>query len=544
MERRINKLIVLIISVFIASVSLAAQDSQVVIKLRQEIENSSDIRLIEKGLKELSDIYIKDNKFDEFYNFLETLEKNKQFKSVPMLYYYKVLARSSQLRFLEDGKMWEELFEKKDSYVSSIEADLAKANKLVTSKDGLSLNLKFLEWQLKKDNEKESINILEDLFNLASVYSKAQGDAAVIKNIADLLSKEKETNYAKKLYYVYVSKIAQSDIGLDELKNIADGFLSEDRINLAASLFDAYLDKVINSQTDKSIAALEMLKIAEKFAHSGWKDGPDPFYAEKIYEKIDSLNQKGAFSEQEQYRRAYNLEKSKEYKSCLAEYLKLINDFPNYGDNDRIYFRIGVITAYISNEPDKAREYFLKVVNNYPSSVDYLNSLYHLGLLSHWQNDLEKAKECYGKILDKTKDIEVKPEIAVLANERKKEIEEAREIQYNLRVFLKSALTDKNIQEKAPVHLELYARSAKDYIDMPVRFEANSYSLDTGCLQQNFTYLWSGQLGNNQNPLNEYEFETNYDDLGTKVVNVVLVGPSGIVSGTTEMADIYQGTKN
>ncbi|NQU19366.1 hypothetical protein HQ550_04340, partial [bacterium] len=89
------------------------------------------------------------------------------------------------------------------------------------------------------------------------------------------------------------------------------------------------------------------------------------------------------------------------------------------------------------------------------------------------------------------------------------------------------------------LYLELFARAGKDYLDETIKFQTNSYFTDTGCLQEDFTYLWSGQLGSNQNPFNEYQFETSYQDLGTKVVNVVLVGSSGVVDGTIEMADVY-----
>ena len=77
-------------------------------------------------------------------------------------------------------------------------------------------------------------------------------------------------------------------------------------------------------------------------------------------------------------------------------------------------------------------------------------------------------------------------------------------------------------------------------LDETIKFQTNSYYLETGCLQQEFTHLWSGQLGDNQNPFNQSEFETSYSDVGAKVVNVVLVGPEGAVDGTIEMADIHK----
>jgi hypothetical protein len=150
---------------------------------------------------------------------------------------------------------------------------------------------------------------------------------------------------------------------------------------------------------------------------------------------------------------------------------------------------------------------------------------------------MEKAKEFYKLILDKTKDVTPKPEVATSTETRVKEIENKSDIEYNLRMFLGAALNTKD--QKPYLQLELFARGAKDYLNDPVKFQVSTFFKDTGCLQQDFTYLWSGELGSNQNPFNKYEFDTSYSNLGTKVVNVVLVGPTGVVAGTIDMADIY-----
>ena len=535
-----DKLIIifLLIGFLFVQLCIAEQESERANLLKQNIKSSKALEDTELQLGELLDIYAKDNRFNEFYSFLKTLEKDKKFKATPLIYYYKTLTRFSQMQFLEENKMWEELFDNKDLYVSDTEVDLEKAKKLSTSTDALSLKLKFLEWQLKKDNEEVSINTLEDLFNLTQEYAQIHSDIQVIKDIADALSKEKQINYAKKLYSVFVSKISETGINQEELRKLTESFLEDDKIDLAISLYDVYLDRIINTQPDKSIAIQKMFDVAEKFAHSGWQEGLDPFYAEKVFKRIEFLYSIKAFSALSQYRRAYNLERSKEYESCLAEYLKLIDNFPKYQDKDRIYFRLGIFNVYVFNEIDQTKEYFLKVVSDYPKSLDYLNSLYHLGLLSHWQDNLEKASEFYKTILDKAKDIKTDSEIVTLTELRIKEIEEEKDIEYNLRMFLEAKLKER--EEKKYIQLELFAKPAKNYLDEPVKFQTNSYFIDTGCLQQDFTYLWSGQLGSNQNPFNEYEFETSYQDLGTKVVNVVLVGPSGVVDGTIEMADIYK----
>lgn len=540
MEKTRNKALVvfLLFFLFLAQLCKAQESTDNLDLLKQDIKQGKTVEEVQSQLKELADLYTRENKFDEFYDFLATLEKDKKFVSSPLIYYYEALTRFNQMEFLEENKRWEEFFDNKDLYESQINTDLENAKKLIAAADDLSLRLKFLEWQLIKDEAGVSINVLEDLFNLAQDYSKEQSDVQVIKEIADKLSKREEINYAKKLYSVYVTKISETEIGYNELKTLAEDFLKENRVDLATSLFEAYLDKLISTQKDEDTIIREMFIIAKRFAHSGWEYGLDPFYAEQIYEKIEFLYEKEAFSDLLQYNRAYNLERSKEFEPCLNEYSKLVNNYPEYQDRDRIYFRLGVISAYIFQEIEKAREYFLKVVKNYPDSLDYLNSLYHLGILSQVQDDSEKAMEYYLQIQEVTNDLRIKPDLAEMAESRIKEIAEEQEMDYNLKIFLDTVLEKK--EDKKYIHLELYAKAAKDYLDKTIKFQTNSYYLETGCLQQDFTYLWSGQLGNNQNPFNQFEFETSYSDLGTKVVNVVLVGPSGAVDGTIEMADIYK----
>ena len=537
-KTRNNTLVVFLLSfLFLAQLCKAQESADNLDLLKQDINQGKTAEEVRPQLKELADLCIQENKFNEFYDFLATLEKDGKFSSSPLIYYYEALIRFKQIEFLEQNQSWEELFDNKDLYGSQITKALESAKQLIAEVDDLSLRIKFLEWQLIKDEPSASINALEELFNLAQGYSKQQNDAQVIKEIADDLSNREEINYARKLYNVYVSKVSEMDIGYNELKNLAEDFLERNKVDLAASLFESYLERLTSEQEDTGVTIQEMFVIAKRFAHSGWVEGLDPFYAEQVYEKIYAFYEQEAFSGSSQYDRAYNLERSKEYEPCLQEYLKLVDDYPEYEDRDRIYFRLGVISAYSFQDVEQAREYFLKVVENFPDSLDYLNSLYHLGLLSHAQDDFDKAMQYYLEIQELTKNLQVKPDLAEMAESRIKEIAEEEDIEYNLKTFLDTVLAEE--EGKKYIHLELYAKAAKDYLEETIKFQTNSYYLETGCLQQDFTYLWSGQLGENQNPFNQFEFETNYSEVGTKVVNVVLVGSTGAVDGTIEMADIY-----
>jgi tetratricopeptide (TPR) repeat protein len=330
-------------------------------------------------------------------------------------------------------------------------------------------------------------------------------------------------------------------LGEGALVDIAEGFLKENKVDLAVSVYEVYLNKLAETSQDSSITTRKMLDLAEKFRHQGWQEGKDPFFAERIYEKINALYGPKAFDDISQYNRAYNSERIKEYGLCLQEYLELVDNFPQYKEKDRVYFRIAMINAYIFGKADEAKKYLQKIVDEFPNSQDYYNSLYHLALLDQWYNNLDAAKEKYQLILDKTKDYTEKPEIVKMAQARLQEITDQKQIDYNLKTFLEAVLDEKQRENRQHLQLDLFVTNAKGRLNDNVKFTTSSYLMDTGCLQQDFSYLWSGNLGSNQNPFNSYEFDTSYnDDVGTKVVNVVLVGQSGIEGGTIEMADIYQ----
>jgi tetratricopeptide (TPR) repeat protein len=489
--------------------------------------------------EELLEIYAKGNRFEELYSFLEMLENNRIYTTSPVVYYYKALTMFRQMQYLEENRMWEELFNNKDSYFEDLEDNLKTAKELATSVDPLTLKIELLEWLIERlDDEEAAKKTLEDLLSLSKKYINTGNSLQLIKDIADKLFQEAEPDYAHKLYDIYVSNISRLVITDEEIKMLAEGFLEKNEVDLSISLFDIYLEKVLASKKEKNEIINTMVSIGERFAHFGWKEGLDCSYAEKIYKKVENLYGAKTLDIFSQYARAYNLERLKDYRACVEEYSKLLINYPDYQDKDKIYFRIGILDAYVLNKIDEAKKYFLKVIDTFKDSIVYLNSMYQLGLLEHWSGNLDKAKEFYNKIIEATKDSKDKSEIASLTQTRMKEIEQNKEIEYNLRMFLDTALKIKEGETGSDLDFKLFAKPPKAELDNLVKFEITTFSKDTGSLQEAFAYLWSGDLGSNQEPSNKDQFVTSYQEPGIKIINVVLADLTKTTSSTLEIVDI------
>lgn len=507
--------------------------------LMEEIANSTKPDEAAKQLNDLVMLSTEAKKFDELFGFLRSLENNVLFENSLLLYYHQALIRYNQIQLLEDEKKWEELFDSKDAYYADIDDALEKIKKMQVSDFGLALQSAMLEWKLTKKKNGDLFEVSERLFGLAQKLAEQQsGSLVVIKTVANELFGQGETSYAKKLYNLYVSKITQSDIVHEELKKMATEFFNENNLDLAACVYAAYVDKLISTHQGKDFIMKEAGDIIDMFANTGWAEGKDPFFAEELFSKLEAAYTSDAFDGPTQLKRAYNLEKMEEYGPCIREYLKLVNEFPAYQQKDRVYFRLGVLSAYVLADRVQAKTFFSKVVDDFKQSKDYLNSAYQLGLLEQWEASKEKALHYYNSITEEARKqgSEATLEIARLAAQRTDEIKNNEDIEYNVRMFL-AAVFDSS--EKIPsLQLNLFAANAKALVDNPVTFTANTYLSSTGCLQQNYTYLWSGQLGSELMPPNRQELTTNYKEPGTKVVGVVLVDPTGLVSATVEIVDI------
>jgi len=530
--------------------SFAQEDNQLVGLTKQIIESKTNDGLY-APFDELKTIYFKDNKYPDFVEFLKSLTLKKK-EIEPFVDYYIALTRYSQLKYLEEKQNWDEYFSQGNTYRDEITAAAQKSIDATGPKDALWVYARLLLWQFHKDQQDVlAEQALADLMSSVSEYSKEASDPLPIKNAADKLLSYGEKSKSRELYKIYVSKIVSSDIKDDQLKNTAEDFYKQGNLELSEAIYDVYLERIIKSLPKEESTAV-LIDIAKLFAYpatsalggsasGGKNEGPnDMLYAEKIFNKIEELAGKEYFNQDLIYLRAFNLEKAKEYQKAKDIYVDFVQRFLADSRVEQATYKIGVICAYVLRDIKCGRDNFVKLAEKETTTPYVISSLYQLGLLSQWENDLEKAKGYYNKLLEKAK--EDFSETLAMAKERIKEIEEARPMEYNIKTFLDVSLKGTELTGD----MQKLSLNASSYIlnkGKEVIITSGAYVPESGCMQVELQYLWSGDLEKTKPPLEQLplspSFATSYKDLGTKLINLVVIAPGGILDRNIDMLDVY-----
>ncbi|MEK7849288.1 MAG: tetratricopeptide repeat protein [Candidatus Omnitrophota bacterium] len=481
-------------------------------------------------LAKLSQEYFAKGDYEGFYQYLKGLKPLS-----PAAYYYLALTRQREIDSWKKEKNWEGVYDKGPSYKKDISDNLKEAKGSVKDDTELLLNIKYLNWQnAREDDPDRSVGLFNDLVNTARDLALAPKPLLRVKAFADEISNLEDKNLARRLYEAYVAKLSGSGLSKEDLKAQAQQFLSEGNAYLAKSLFDVYLNSFSG---DLELKARETVALADRFANGDTAEGLDPVFAEEMYKKAYDSAGNAAFKSDSLYRRAFNLERMKEFNAAYDGYNDLLSNDPDYARKQNIYFRMGVIAAYAKKDTEKAAEYFLKIKDAFPGDVLAVCSLYQLGLLSQFKKDFEKAKEYYNALIVSVKLIGLdaqKNELVLLTQERLKETEEGKEMKYGLKLFIEG------IFKTLPLSVDLTARPWQSAIGEPIKFVVATSSPQTGCMTPVYSYEWSGETGSVSNIPNAPELTTDYASAGIKVAHVALVGPQGPEGVGFEIAEVKE----
>jgi hypothetical protein len=510
-------------------------NKQELASLTKQLVETKDQQKLYAPFKELDDFYCAEHRYRDYAEFLKSLAKKNK-ASEPFIDYYIASCRYQQLKYLEQTQDWDEYFANGNSYREQITTGLKNTIAKTTPQDPLNIYARLLIWSFHKDQQDTfQETALDDLLSATRDYAAKSADNTPLKKVADELFAYGEKAKAKEIYRLYVDRIISQSQDDEKLKETARSFYEEGNLEFSEVIYDAYIEKVLKLwPKEKSIPAL--IDIAKLFAPQPQGKGPsDPVYAEKIFKKIEELGGKEVFDEELIYLRSFCLEKAKEYDQARENYIYLLECYPQTRYADEANFKIAVISAYILKDLKTAKDYFKLLAAKTTFSPQVIASLYQLGLLSQWEGDLVKAKECYNNLLEKSQGGFA--QTRALTQERLKEIAEEKPIEYNLKTFLDSSLKDGSAKldmNKADLKTSLY-RVKKDET---IHIDSGGYTLEAGCMQVEQQYLWSGDTGKTQASFDQAGFDTSYTDSGTKIISLIMVSPSGITGRDICLIDV------
>lgn len=490
----------------------------------------------------VADAAIQDcNKYSEFVEFLGSLGKKKR-TIEPFVDYYIAEASYCQLKYLEEKQNWDEYFNKGNDYRQQIVERAQKTIAATGAKEPLNIYSRLLLWKFHKDQaDTFQEAALDELMGSTLEYAQALEDINVIKTVADTLSGYGEKAKAKELYNIYVHDLLNSNITDAQLKDAALDFYKKGNLGLSESLYELYIGKLTKGPEAATASIPELVEIARQFSYPRLgedKDKPnDPVYAEKLFVRIEELGGNQVFDEDLIYLRALNLEKSKDYAGAAQRYRQLLEAYPEGSHSDEVNYKLGVIEVYLNKNIDAGRGYFEKLSAGENVSPQAISSLYQLGLLGQYQEDLEKAKGYYNQLIEKAG--ESFSESKTQAQQRLGEIGEGKPLDYNSKAFLDLAL-GADAPGISASGSGLNASPAQANTGETISISSGSVSVgETGCMPVELQYFWGGDSGAASAPSNVSEFSASFNDPGTKIITAAVSSPSGMVDGGLLLVDIY-----
>lgn len=515
------------------SLYATAPENVKLVALSKQIIEADSSDAIFSLLGTLKELYYKEHDYSGFITCVQSLAQKKKGLE-PFVGYYTALARYQQLEYLEASQDWNTYFSNVDSYRQQIVDEAQNAIQVTAAEEPVHMYAKLLLWQFHKDQQEgDQEGLLNDLMNSAVAYAQGAHNPAPLKDVADTLRAYDLKSKAAQLYRVYVDKIIATGATEEELKANAETFYKEGKLELSEALFDALIEKASRAYPQEKLTSL-FVGIARLFMYkdNGVKDA---FYAEKIFKELEQKAGSGAFDETLLYERAFNLEKAKEYTESLARYSELAERYPATPHLDEAICKVALMYAYAKRDLVNARKYFKVLAQKERASPQVLSGLYQLGLLDQWEGNAEEARGYYNDVIGKAKGRDTST--VRLARQRLKEIEEARPLEYNLKMFLDVSLKDEYASsDMSKVGLE--SSSYRPETNTAVTFTANAYVAPSGCMQVEIEYLWSGDTDSATLATSDSSLTVSYASPGTKEVNLVVVSPSGVIDRNLDILDV------
>lgn len=467
---------------------------------------------------------------DAYAEFLRSLER-KDAPGKALLNYKIGWARFAQLKFLEENQRWEEYFNQGAALRTEALDNLADAYKTASAGSIAKVYAAMLLWQYHKDQQdSEQEASMQVLSAAAGDYAAAAKDPVPLKTAADLVSSYGEKVKAREIYALYFRKFSSADMSDEKLFTMSSDFLSGGNIDLAETGFDLYLERIHGYAKEQAVPAL--LQIGRALAYQD-KRPNDPAYAERMFAAAEAAGGADSFDEDTLYLRAFNLEQGQEMLKAGEVYADLAERYADGKYQAEAVFKAGVIAAYVRGDITAARGYFERLAAKEPADQSAFAAMYQLGLFKQWEQDNFGARELYTKVTEKAG--EDAAEIKAMAKKRLEEIAASKPIDFALQTFLDNSLGQDGSRlsmTKAQIFAPALAAKGGE-----INVSSEAFSEPSGCTQVTLTQYWSGNTGTaamgNGQP--QPGFTTSYKEPGIKVLNLMVMSPSGAVDRAIKM---------
>jgi hypothetical protein len=253
------------------------------------------------------------------------------------------------------------------------------------------------------------------------------------------------------------------------------------------ALSKAYLSLI----DDENMRKRYILRLVEKAVCDGFQDTCAPYFAEELFDSLERDFQV-SLGEGLLYLRGYNLERAFEYEKAIIAYNRLLSDFAASDLFDEVVLRIGLMYMYNLKDFDSARMYFRKLKEGTFGVEKYLDIL-------NDQYDLET-------------------------------------LGYNQRVFLDVLLNPDAVNAGV---LQLESSVWRTFVGNKLSIESTSFVPNTGCLEPEGLFLWSGDLGDVKITTSTPSFSTSFKEEGFKVFHLVEKLTEGAVGADSAVIAVY-----
>ncbi|MFD0977090.1 tetratricopeptide repeat protein [Salinimicrobium gaetbulicola] len=269
-------------------------------------------------------------------------------------------------KYPEIIEAYQQLFDSYGTGLKTLSLHIDYANFLAfnmgKNEEGEAVLKTFFDEDLKKFEEAALKMALADILVLDEKFNQALIYFTQVQNLVenDVVAQMARFKVAKTSYYKGDFKWA--NIQLDVLKSATSQLIANDAMELSLLISE-------NSLEDSTQTALKKYARADLMAFQEKK--------EQAIQELDSIltHHKGEKIEDDALlKQALLFEETEEYEKAEANYLKIIQHYQKGVLADNAYFRLAELYLGKLQQPEKAQDFYEKIIFNYADSIYFVDA--------------------------------------------------------------------------------------------------------------------------------------------------------------------------